>query len=100
MSARRRRPAAAGSPNAPHTSPGGFTMTDPTGSDDTGPDPADVAAGAEARETEGIGVPRARGGREAPADRPVPPIAHPPVILPPNPVLGRKLGLRELLIGL
>ncbi len=48
-------------------------MTDPTGSAENGPDPA---------------------------GRTVTPIAHPPVVLPPNPVPEQKPGLRELLIGL
>ncbi len=74
-------------------------MTDPTGSDLNDPGPADRAA-AEAPVTERIRVAPPPGGPEDPADRTVTPIAHPPVVLPPNPTVERRPGVRELLVGL
>jgi hypothetical protein len=75
-------------------------MTDPTGSAENHPDAAQVAAEAEATPTERIRVAPPPGGPADPADRTVTPIAHPPVVLPPNPPPAPKLGIRELLIGL
>ncbi len=80
-------------------------MTDPTGSAENGPDSSDLVAAAEATPTERIRVAPPPGGpggppADGPADRTVTPIAHPPVVLPPNPELQRSPGLRELLIGL